>query len=323
MFEQIYSINYLTNFRGKGSDRCIMACKSTNKLQIMIFDYFDIGCDNDAGHPDEIDLMRKDTINHKLEDKRTGETWALQRKITTLRETALDDLDDCDSHQWKFPFTVEFQEEPGEYFKVQWASSNDCLIFVDKRETFVVEFGEDGCSKKRLLPQLDDKIVHHIQEDPHDTGFYIICSKEYDQKLELEHSHRDEIKMDFERQVEPGIIKVFNMNITTEDTEDQNQKTINMRFVAMRDDEFTYDRCTYVERRTVNTDKNTRKEFDYEQELMRMEPHIFAQISSFSINWPFMTFSGMDDFLVVFDVNSPDYMHRIELGPPEERVRIE
>ena len=49
-----------------------------------------------------------------------------------------------------------------------------------------------------------------------------------------------------------------------------------MRFVAMRDDEFTYDRCTYIETKTLNTDKNTRKAFDYEQELVRMEPHIWA-----------------------------------------------
>ena len=43
-------------------------------------------------------------------------------------------------------------EEPGEYFDVKWAKSNDCLIFVGKNETFVVDFEEDGCSKKRLLP---------------------------------------------------------------------------------------------------------------------------------------------------------------------------
>lgn len=76
-----------------------------------------------------------------------------------------------------------------------------------------------------------------------------------------------------------------------------------MRFVAMRDDEFTYDGCTYIEKRSLNLDKNTRKKYNYEQELIRMEPHIFAQISSFAINWPYMTFSGMDDFLVIFNVN--------------------
>ena len=31
----------------------------------------------------------------------------------------------------------------------------------------------------------------------------------------------------------------------------------------------------------------------------------------------------MEDYLVVFNINNPDYVHRIELGPPERRIRIE
>lgn len=60
------------------------------------------------------------------------------------------------------------------------------------------------------------KIVHHIREDPVDRGFFIVCSKEYDERLELEHSHREEYDMNFERQIEPGIIKIFDMSILTE-----------------------------------------------------------------------------------------------------------
>lgn len=67
---------------------------------------------------------------------------------------------------------------------------------------------------------MDGKVVHHIHEDPTDSGFYIICSKEYDSHLELEHSHRDEIFIDFERQIEPGIIKIFDMNIKSESVPD-------------------------------------------------------------------------------------------------------
>lgn len=132
------------------------------------------------------------------------------------------------------------------------------MLFVDKSEMFVVEFMDDGCQRKRKLTQMKNKIVHHIHEDPHNSGFYILCSKEYDELLELEHTHRDEIDINFESQVEPGIIKIFNMNISSEKyTQKSNTKRIAMSFVGMRDDEFTFDRCSYLETMVLNNNKNS------------------------------------------------------------------
>lgn len=154
------------------------------------------------------------------------------------------DGDNFKEKEMRFPFTVDFITEPSEYFKVKWAKRNDCLVFLDEDEMFVVDIMMDGCHRKRKLRQMKGKIVHHMEEDPDGSGFYIICSQEYDSRLELEHSHRDELKLDFERQVEPGIIKIFNMAIsTTKKADELNTKEINMRFVGMRDDEFTFDRC--------------------------------------------------------------------------------
>lgn len=54
-----------------------------------------------------------------------------------------------------------------------------------------------------------------------------------------------------------------------------------------------------------------------------MDPHIFAQVTAFTTNWPYVSFSGMEDYLVLFNMNAPDYVHRVQLGPPGERVIIE
>lgn len=100
-------------------------------------------------------------------------------------------------------------------------------------------------------------MVHYVCDDPYDDGFYILCSRLYDDTLELEHSHRDEIFIDFERQVEPGIIKIFNMKIYQQVVDgNENIKKINMTFVGMRDDEFTFDRCIYKETKMPNLDLN-------------------------------------------------------------------
>ena len=42
----------MTNFKGLNKDKCIMACKSTNKLQIVIFDYLDFGSEYNEKHPE-------------------------------------------------------------------------------------------------------------------------------------------------------------------------------------------------------------------------------------------------------------------------------
>ena len=111
---------------------------------------------------------------------------------------------------------------------------------------------------------MKNKVVHYIEEDPYDTGFYILCSREYDQRLELEHSHRQEIFMDFERQVEPGIIKIFDMNVMKQNVSNRNSsKSIEMRFIGMRDDEFNFDRCHFIETRHKNTDKTSDEEWIY------------------------------------------------------------
>lgn len=169
---------------------------------------------------------------------------------------------------------------------------------------FVVDFLKDGCHKKRKLSQMKDKVVHFIYEDPYDCGFYILCSREYDQRLELEHTHRQEIFMNFERQVEPGIINIFDMNVFKMNMKDnQFSQSIEVRFIGMRDDEFNFDKCAFTEHKIKNPDQTSDEEWIYKQELQVMDPHIFGQISSFDINWPYIAFSGMEDYLVVINVH--------------------
>lgn len=84
--------------------------------------------------------------------------------------------------------------------------------------------------------------------------------------------------MDFERQVEPGIIKIFDMSIkkTKLVNSEDNIIGIDMRFIGMRDDEFNFDRCIFKEKKIRNPDPNCRFEWKYEQEVIKMIPHIFA-----------------------------------------------
>ena len=63
--------------------------------------------------------------------------------------------------------------------------------------------------------------------------------------------------MDFERQIEPGIIKIYDMNVikaNLSSRESKNRVAIELRFIGMRDDEFNFDRCYFHEIQIKNPD---------------------------------------------------------------------
>lgn len=113
------------------------------------------------------------------------------------------------------------------------------------------------------------------------------------------------------------------MHIVEKQIEDnENVKEVTMRYVGMRDDEYTYDRCTYKETKICNFESgDSMNAWKFKQELISNEPHYFAQISAFAINTPYIAFSGLEDYLVTFNMNSPDYIHRIQLLPHIEGDR--
>ena len=78
------------------------------------------------------------------------------------------------------PFQVDYFQEYGQHVIARMSTGNDCMIFANESEVFVVDFTPDGKHKKRKLTQMKNKVIHLIKEDPCDKGFYIICSKKYD-----------------------------------------------------------------------------------------------------------------------------------------------
>ena len=110
------------------------------------------------------------------------------------------------------------------------------------------------------------------------------------------------------------------MDITSEDHEGKdNVQKISMTILGMRDDEFTYDRTTYLETKIPNPDQRSLHAFKYLQDLSSLtkDPHIYAQINAFTVSWPYIAWSGMEDFLTVLNINERNYVHRVELTPSD------
>ena len=95
-----------------------------------------------------MNFRSRETLKNKLTTRKQGTSRSQTKKI----KTSQDDFDNesVDEH-WMFPFCIDFYEETNTYFQAKMSSKNDCLIFVNESEMFVVDFTPDGCHKKRKL----------------------------------------------------------------------------------------------------------------------------------------------------------------------------
>jgi hypothetical protein len=102
------------------------------------------------------------------------------------------------------------------------------------------------------MRNLEGKNVLYAREDA-EGGFYLIASGSYDTSLSLHHSQRKDIQIEFPRDVEPGIIRIFDINMdkdkksAEERSQEYSDRSITVRMLSMKDDDFLLDKCKYYE----------------------------------------------------------------------------
>ena len=69
-------------------------------------------------------------------------------------------------------------------------------------------------------------------------------------------------------------------------TDESGKMICELHIASVKDDEFVIDYCTYED---LISDEENIWYFDYK----------YCPISAFSINWPYVAFSGLDNYLVL------------------------
>jgi len=65
------------------------------------------------------------------------------------------------------------------------------------------------------FPWIKDKFVRNVIN--HEDGFFLVTSKDYDRDIDILHSDDEDFNVSYLRQLEPGILKVFDSMILTRD----------------------------------------------------------------------------------------------------------
>jgi hypothetical protein len=53
---------------------------------------------------------------------------------------------------------------------------------------------------------------------------------------------------------------------------------------------------------------------------LNMKSYIFSSVNAFSFNWPYITFSGLENFLLVVNIFDRKQIYRLQLAPIDEEI---
>ena len=86
----------------------------------------------------------------------------------------------------------------------------------------------------------------------------------------------------------------------------------------MKDCEFILDKAEFSEKRIKlkeikgNSDQT---EWIYERKILKVREFIYSIFRAYSVNWPFICFSGFGNYLVIINVFSSNIFHQLEVAP--------
>ena len=261
---------------------------------------------------------------------------------------------DANRYKYALPTNqVNFSNEVSDDLRV--LISHDCqmIFFSNQDESFIIEQYK-GYKAQRKLRQLKGKSVRHVAEDrsDEDRGFFVVVCEPYDVSLDVQHTHRQNFKVDFKREVEPGIIKIFDFHIQREAADEDGFVQNHLRLAGNREDEFIVDRADYKEKKISESEARSTSEdpegtdepgadsgvyemdLAFERRQSKSRYHHFIQkdvhcckynedvVSAFSINWPYVAFAGLENLLVIVNAFDKELVHRFQLAPPGVNMQI-
>ena len=78
-----------------------------------------------------------------------------------------------------------------------------------------------------------------------------------------------------------------------------------MKFLSMKDDEFLIDQIASSMKAKGSH-----------------ESYIYSSVRAFNSNWPYITFSGLENYLLLINAYNRGVLHRIQFAPVHEYVMV-
>ena len=199
--------------------------------------------------------------------------------------------------------------------------------------------------KRNLIFIPNREIIKFIEEDFDERGFYLATAKEYDKKVRIFHSHRPSFKLTFDRHVEPGNLRFYDLFLENrkagniDDKEKgEGRRHRGMKLVGLDHNMFTIDEYRYYEEKTVDTKVVDKMLIDYESVLKEQQiealgvdndftvkrvdsyAHSYNDIGCFSMMWPLVAYADRQGSVYVANCFNKSQIHRIGIDSSVEAL---
>lgn len=153
------------------------------------------------------------------------------------------------------------------------------------------------------------------------SNCYLFACDDYDDSLHVYRADDVDFHLKIKRDILPNIIKVFDLIVTS-------QKEL--KALSLKDDEFIIDQAFEGEQScdTISSEmRDQAHKVQYVDGLHRCtfktfikKSYIYSSVRAFSINWPYVAFSGLENYILLVNLFDRKLLHRIQFAPLKENV---
>lgn len=191
--------------------------------------------------------------------------------------------------------TIAYSKPPEKqaHLTVKVAADGKQAIFSNGFEHYI----HDGGSQANF-PWIKDKFIRWAV--PEGDGFFIACSKEYDRDIDLLHSKRSKFHASVDRHLEPGLFKVYDMQVVTvKEGEDKGKRLLSV-LCCVGD---------YLSLEVIDVDVAERPETG--------EGHVasytYRFYNAYSFNWPYFAYASRFCDLFILNAFNPSFVQCYEM----------
>ena len=237
---------------------------------------------------------------------------------------------------------VNFFEDIARNFQIKIFECMGVLqvVITNGKENFTIERlgGADEHCLRKSINQIGDKQIYHISDsyktfstvsNQYYESFYLVASDKFDDEIHIFNSHNINFHDSVKRSVQPDSLIVFDLVF-------QNN---GLQMLTLNDGEFMLDRVQIDMRgfeklfHISQRANSLRKSQEEKSKLVALNvlkrsviqnkcSYLYSPVRAFSISWPYVTFSGLGNYLLIVNAFSRKTIHRVQIAPSHESIKI-
>lgn len=275
-----------------------MACKVVNKNQIWVFDYF------------KTKTVKSNPMSNLL--------FGMPNNMTVIHEESQSNKIISSDNIEDGITVINYKHQTNHDLIIKISSHNESVLFTDNGLTFQVLLGDNQTHVK--MNHFNGIKVRNFYNDPRD-GLICFCCDDYDDKISIFSVNNENFKIEIPLSIEPESVKFFDVQSEVTEVGDEIEKRF--AFCMEESDQYCYQSVAWKCKKTSHNGYRNLIE-KLERNCCKLNFKVFRlnYMGAFSMNWPYLAFSGLQNDLIILNAHDQDHTHRLLVSPPNVDIMI-